>query len=155
VSPLPIYCAVNNRWSYTSTAPVRPHDTQWMNLLSPSIYAHYFQYFPICSQSLFFIISITNKTFLSPRHHDLTKPFKLLFHKDTLIKQTGNSGYPLGTVNTQQHKTYPYLHTPCSRVLLDKLNGFAASQEIPCILWNLKDYYRTHKYKPKTYPRIS
>jgi hypothetical protein len=29
-----------------------------------------------------------------------------------------------------------YLHTPWSRVLLEKLTGSAASQEIPRILWN-------------------
>jgi len=31
-----------------------------------------------------------------------------------------------------------YLLTPWSRVLLEKLTGSAASQEIPCILWNPK-----------------
>jgi hypothetical protein len=36
-----------------------------------------------------------------------------------------------------------YLITPCSRVLLEKLTGFAANQEIPRILWN-----STHKRPP-------
>ena len=38
-----------------------------------------------------------------------------------------------------------YLLTPRSRVLLEKLTGFAANQEIPRILWDLKVHYRTHK----------
>jgi hypothetical protein len=41
-----------------------------------------------------------------------------------------------------------YLLIPRSRVLLDKLTGFAANQEIPHILWNLKVHYRTHKHLP-------
>ena len=43
---------------------------------------------------------------------------------------------------------YPltYLLTPCSRVLLEKLTGSAASQEIPPpFLWNPKVHHPTHK----------
>ena len=40
------------------------------------------------------------------------------------------------TFPPESHCTLTYLLTPWSRVLLEKLTGFAANQEIPRILWN-------------------
>ena len=39
---------------------------------------------------------------------------------------------------TKNKQILTYLLTPWSRVLLEKLTGFAANQEIPRILWNPK-----------------
>ena len=55
--------------------------------------------------------------------------------------------------NPQTH-LLTYLLTPWSRVLLEKLTGFAANQEIPRILWNLKVHYHTHK-RPPPFPILS
>ena len=43
---------------------------------------------------------------------------------------------------------HTYLLTARSRVLLEKLTGFAANQEILRILWNPKVHHRTHKCPP-------
>ena len=50
--------------------------------------------------------------------------------------------------NIYYYWNYTYLFTPRSRVLLEKLTGFAANQEIPHTFWNPKVHYRTHKRPP-------
>ena len=50
--------------------------------------------------------------------------------------------------------TLTYLLTPWTRVLLEKLTGFASNQETPRILWNPQVHYRTHK-RPPSVPVLS
>ena len=61
--------------------------------------------------------------------------------------------YLLTFTHTLTH-SLTHLLTPCSRVLLEKLTGFAANQEIPRNLWNPKVHCRTHKRLSRDFTNI-
>ena len=69
-----------------------------------------------------------------------------------LIKSSNHCG---GRHGNPVRRISLYLLTQFSRVLPEKLTGFAANQEIPRILWNPKVHYRTHKRPPYPQPTPS
>ena len=80
------------------------------------------------------------KKFATPNSHDSTTTGDVWFRKKdaSVLRQVFSTNTYLLT----------YLLTPWSRVLLEKLTGFAANQEIPPILWNPMVHYRIHKCPP-------
>ena len=71
--------------------------------------------------------------------------YNVLLFKNLIYLDLNHWTFMFGCPNTY---LLTYLLTPWSRVLLEKLTGFAANQEIPRILWNTKVHSRTHKRPP-------
>ena len=66
---------------------------------------------------------------------------RLLTKYSWTVLETAMHTNPLSDRLTSFSSAFIYLLTAWSRVLLEKLTGFAANQEIPRILWNPKFHY--------------
>ena len=76
----------------------------------------------------------------------IVKSGQVLQRNESYTEKFGNV-----TIDANRHKPeglLTYLVTPRSRILLEKLTGFSASQEIPRILWNPRVHYHSHKCPP-------
>ena len=100
--------------------------------------------------ALFYVPSVNNLH--DPKEHCVfwksdifwTKKYRAIYETRRFIR----------TISSVHNFPVTYLLTPWSRVLLEKLTGFAANQEISRILWNPKLHYRIHK-RPQPVPILS
>ena len=110
----------------------------------------------LCSNTAFYMAKCTNylpftllstpsicQTLQTAVQYEISTAIKLFFHSTVLLLTSKKrlyflsfAVYVINVLHTQITYIITYLLIPWSRVLLEKLTGFAANQEIPRILWN-------------------
>ena len=124
-------------WQLALTAPLRVHDLYLPHLFLPYLVVIVLQHARDTSlqQPYLSVYSLAGQRW---------SPYSVLYSLVVIVCVP-----PLLTVKKIVRSAHiTYLLTSWSRVLPEKLTGFAANQEIPRILWNPKVHHRTQKRPP-------